>query len=68
MAIELLGADRRKGPIEVIFMAQCQPVPSAKPQANSEYTQRIDRVIDYLRGNLHRPVKLAELANVACFS
>jgi hypothetical protein len=23
---------------------------------------------DYLRGNLHRPVKLAELANVACFS
>ena len=43
-------------------------VPSAKTQANSEYTQRIDRVIDYLRGNLHRPVKLAELAHVACFS
>src|SRR5580692_6636093 len=49
-------------------------VPSAKTQANSEYaqrgeySQRIDRVIDYLRGNLHRPVKLAELANVACFS
>jgi AraC family transcriptional regulator len=49
-------------------MAQCQPVPSAKTQANGEYAQRIDRVIDYLRGNLHRPVKLAELANVACFS
>src|SRR5499427_7283905 len=45
---------------------QCQPVPSAK--AKSEYAQRIDRVIDYLRGNLHRPVKLAELADVACFS
>jgi AraC family transcriptional regulator len=55
-------------------MAQCQPVPSAKTQANSEYAQRgeyaqtIDRVIDYLRSNLHRPVKLGELANVACFS
>src|SRR5579863_2615685 len=48
-------------------MAQCQPVP-AKNRANSEYAQRIDRVIDYLRGNLHRPVKLAELADVACFS
>jgi AraC family transcriptional regulator len=32
------------------------------------YTQRIDRVIDHLRANLHRPVKLAELAKVACFS
>lgn len=49
-------------------MAQCQPVPSAKTQANSEYTQRIDRVTDYLRENLHRPMKLTELANVACFS
>lgn len=43
-------------------------VPSAKTQAESQYAQRIDRVIDYLRGNLHRPVKLPELANVACFS
>jgi AraC family transcriptional regulator len=43
-------------------------MPSAKTQANSEYAQRIDRVIDYLRGNLHRPVKLRELANVAGFS
>jgi AraC family transcriptional regulator len=49
-------------------MAQYPSVPSAKIQANGEYAQRIDRVIDYLRGNLHRPVKLAELANVACFS
>ena len=45
-----------------------ESVPSAKPQANSEYAQRIDRVIDYLRENLHRPVKLGELAHVACFS
>ena len=37
-------------------------------QANSEYTQRIDRVIDYLRENLNRPTKLSELAQVACFS
>ena len=43
-------------------------VPSAKTQPNNEYAQRIDRVIDHLRANLHRPVKLAELANVACFS
>ncbi len=43
-------------------------VSSAKTQASSEYTQRIDRVIDYLRRNLDRPVKLAELAKVACFS
>lgn len=39
-----------------------------KTQTDSEYAQRIDRVIDHLRANLHRPVKLAELANVACFS
>jgi AraC family transcriptional regulator len=41
---------------------------SAKTQASTEYAQRIDRVIDHLRANLDRPVKLAELANVACFS
>jgi AraC family transcriptional regulator len=55
-------------------VAQYQPVPTAKTFANSEYAQggayaqRINRVIDHLRGNLHRPMKLAELANVACFS
>ncbi len=43
-------------------------LPSQKTQANSEYAQRIDRVIDHLRGNLHRQVKLEELAKVACFS
>jgi AraC family transcriptional regulator len=43
-------------------------VPSPNTQANSEYARRIDRVIDYLRANLHRPVKLGELASVACFS
>jgi AraC family transcriptional regulator len=45
-----------------------ESVPSAKTQANGEYAQRIDRVIDYLRENLDRPVKLGELANGACFS
>ena len=39
-----------------------------KTQANSEYTQRINRVIDYLRANLDHQVKLEELAKVACFS
>ena len=42
--------------------------PSEPTQANSEYTRRINRVIDYLRGNLDRQVKLKELAKVACFS
>jgi AraC family transcriptional regulator len=45
-----------------------ESVPSAKTQASHEYAQRIDRVIDHLRGNLHRQVKLEELARVACFS
>jgi AraC family transcriptional regulator len=43
-------------------------LPSQKTQANNEYAQRIDRVIDHLRGNLHRQVKLEELAKLACFS
>lgn len=41
---------------------------SHRTRANSEYAQRINRVIDYLRGNLDRQVKLEELAKVACFS
>lgn len=36
--------------------------------ANREYTRRIDRVIDYVRANLDRQLKLKELAKVACFS
>jgi len=51
-----------------VFLGHNVTVPSANTQANSEYAQRINRVIDYLRGNLHRPMKLAELADVACFS
>ncbi|MBV9157661.1 MAG: AraC family transcriptional regulator [Acidobacteriaceae bacterium] len=45
-----------------------ESVRSPKTQVNSEYGQRINRVIDYLRENLHRQVKLEELAKVACFS
>src|SRR5215831_9976499 len=45
-----------------------ESVPSQNSQANSEYAQRINRVIDYLRGNLDRQLKLEELARVACFS
>lgn len=56
------------GRAQMISMAQCRSMPSEKTQASSEYAQRIDRVIDYLRGNLDRPVKLGELAKVACFS
>src|SRR5262245_9402533 len=37
-------------------------------QGNREYAQRINRVIDHLRGNLDRQMKLEELAKVACFS
>src|SRR5579864_9315998 len=45
-----------------------ESAPSQKTEANSEYAQRINRVIDYLRRNLDRQVKLEELAKVACFS
>ena len=69
MAVGLLDADRRMGPIGYYYDAMStESVVGGKTQANSEYAQRIDRVIDYLRGNLDRPVKLAELADVACFS
>lgn len=37
-------------------------------KANHEYTRRIDRVIDHLTANLDKPIKLEELAKVACFS
>ena len=36
--------------------------------ASQEYTRRIDRVIDYLRDHLDEPLKLEDLAKVACFS
>lgn len=43
-------------------------MPASRSHPNAEYARRIDRVIDHLRRNLDRPVKLAELARVACFS
>ena len=43
-------------------------MPRQQIQANSAYAQRINRVIDHLRGNLDRQVKLEELAKVAGFS
>ena len=69
LAVRLLDGDRI-GPIGLYFCdtMSIRSVPSAKPQANGRYAERIDRVIDYLRRNLDRPVKLGELANVACFS
>jgi AraC family transcriptional regulator len=45
-----------------------ESVPIAKTQASGEYAQRINRVIDHIRQNLDRPVKLEQLAKVACFS
>ncbi len=53
------------------YIYETMPIESprnAKTRSSSEYSRRIDRVIDHLRENLHRPVKLAELADVACFS
>jgi AraC family transcriptional regulator len=41
-------------------------MPKAKP--TSDYIERIDRVTDHLRAHLDRPVKLKELAQVACLS
>jgi len=46
----------------------CAQSESPKTSANGEYAQRMNRVIDYLRRNLDRQVKLGELAKVACFS
>jgi AraC family transcriptional regulator len=43
-------------------------VANQKSQINSEYAQRINRVIDHIRDNLDRQLKLEELAKVACFS
>src|SRR3954464_4865056 len=37
-------------------------------QGDNEYVIRIDRVINYLRDNLDRSIRLEELARVACFS
>jgi ComF family protein len=36
--------------------------------ASHEYTRRINRVIDYLSDHRDQPLKLEELAKVACFS
>ena len=36
--------------------------------ASHEYTKRIDRVIDYLREHLDKPLKLEDLAKVACLT
>src|SRR5215472_4493610 len=44
-----------------------ESVPGRKDPDQQRIAQRIDRVIDYLRGNLHRTVMLTELAKVACF-
>ena len=54
-----------------VIQGYTMPIESKQSQttpANSEYTQRVNGVIHYLRGNLDRQVKLEELANVACFS
>ena len=47
---------------------EIESAPSTTVPVNNEYTQRINRVIDYLRGKLDRQLKLEELAKVACFS
>jgi AraC family transcriptional regulator len=68
MAVRLLDADRIGAIAVFCDTMSIESVPSQKAQANSEYARRINRVIDYLRGNLDRQVKLEELAKVACFS
>src|SRR5271166_1170815 len=68
MAPRLLDADRIRAIGVFCDAMSIESVSSQKTQASSEYSRRIDRVIDYLRENLHRPVKLGELAHVACFS
>jgi AraC family transcriptional regulator len=45
-----------------------QSLSIANTETNPEYVRRINRVIDYIRENLDRQLKLKELAKVACFS
>jgi hypothetical protein len=66
MAVRLLDADRIRAIGVFCDTMSIESVPGQKTQANSEYAQRINRVIDYLRGNLDRQVKLEELAKIAC--
>lgn len=67
-AVRRLSAERIE-PVGVSYDAMStKSIPGVKAPAKSEYVQRIDRVIDYLREHLDRPVKLTELAEVACFS
>src|SRR6202451_4138911 len=68
MAQNILHADRTALLRYFSNAMSLETMPSQKTPANSEYTLRINRVIDYLRGNLDRQVKLEELAKVACFS
>ena len=59
----------RKGQLRYIYdTMSLDSVPGAKIHANSEYAQRMNRVIDHLRANLDRQVKLKELARIACLS
>jgi len=64
--IESAGDPRNPSNMATMLVASAtmsiESAPSQKTQANSEYAQRINRVIDYLRGNLDRQVKLEELA------
>src|SRR5438132_13088872 len=39
-----------------------------KTRPGPEYVKRIDWVIDHVNANLDRPIKLDELADIACFS
>src|SRR5215475_13280329 len=70
--IESAGDPRNPSNMATLLVASAtmsiESVPSQKTQANSEYAQRINRVIDYLRENLDRQMKLEELAKVAGFS
>src|SRR5499433_1395763 len=70
--IENAGDPRNPSNMATMLVASAtmsiESAPSQKTHANSEYAQRINRVIDYLRENLDRQVKLEELAKVACFS
>jgi transcriptional regulator GlxA family with amidase domain len=66
MEVRLLDADRI-GAIAVLCDAMSiESVPSQETQAHSENARRINRLIEYLRGNLDRQVKLEELAKIAC--
>lgn len=45
-----------------------RPVPASPAPAPSDYVERVNLAVDHIAANLHRPLRLMELAEIAAFS